>query len=157
MLSFCALYRRRIPPRSLVPLAHKYYDTERMQQLAGDVEAINFLNSPPEWALASTIEPDSPLKKKRRKKGSSKNEEERLIPIAEVQQKSKQEALIKEVKYPRAVVAAGIGPDGDGDVRRRRKRRKRMRTGAIVIGVLSILIGMVGQFVPSSSKRHKML
>jgi hypothetical protein len=155
MLSFCALYRRRIPPRSLVPLAHKYYDTERMQQLAGDVEAINFLNSPPEWALASTIEPDSPLKKKRRKKGSSKNEEERLIPIAEVQQKSKQEALIKEVKYPRAVVAAGIGPDGDGDVRRRRKRRKRMRTGAIVIGVLSILIGMVGQFVPSSSNSPK--
>ena len=155
MLSFCALYRRRIPPRSLVPLAHKYYDTERMQQLAGDVEAINFLNSPPEWALASTIEPDSPLKKKRRKKGSSKNEEERLIPIAEVQPKSKQEALIKEVKYPRAVVAAGIGPDGDGDVRRRRKRRKRMRTGAIVIGVLSILIGMMGQFVPSSSNSPK--
>ena len=67
---------------------------------------------------------------------------------------TKQKALAQEFKYPHAVIAADIGPDGDGEVRKRRMRRKMPRTGAIVIGVLSILIGVVdrGMFsVPYSS------
>ena len=143
--------------------AHRYYDAETMQELAGDASAINFLNAPPAWAIASTIKSDLLRPSKRRSRGTQKAQNQKsnanvnanAVHLPKVAAKSmKQKALAQEFKYPHAVIAAGIGPDGDGEVRMRRKRRKMMRTGAIVIGVLSILIGVVdrGMFsVPYSS------
>jgi len=118
-------------------LAHQYYDSETIQQLAGDADAINMLRSPPDWALASTIKSDYVLKK--RSRGAS------MVAVAneEKEEKSKEEAIVQEVKYPYAVIAAGLGPDGDGDARKRRRRRKMLRTGAIVVGVVAIIFGMV--------------
>ncbi len=147
------VYRSRIPPRSLPQLARKYHGPEIMQKLAANMDAINFLNSPPGWAIASTIESDSPLKKKRRKRGDKILEESIIAArAAEIKTKPKQTDLSKDMRYHHAMIAAGIGPDGDGDARRRRKRRKMMRTGAIVIGVLSILIGVVDRVVPISTR-----
>ena len=141
--------------------AHRYYDAETMQELAGDASAINFLNAPPAWAIASTIKSDLLRPSKRRSRGTQKglksnaNVNPNAVHLPKVAAKSmKQKALAQELKYPHAVIAAGIGPDGDGEVRKRRMRRKMLRTGAIVIGVLSILIGVVdrGMFsVPYSS------
>jgi hypothetical protein len=128
-----------------VQLAQGYYSKEKMEELAGDVDAINFLNSPPEWAVASTIESDSPMtKRKRKKKTFDEKEEEitRSVTNKIAQSDSENSALQSEAKYPHAIIAAGLGPDGDGEIIRRKQRRKMMRTGAIVIGVLSILIGI---------------
>ena len=126
-------------------LAQGYYSKEKMEELAGDVDAINFLNSPPEWAVASTIESDSPTtKRKRKKKTFDEKEEEttRSVTNKSPQSDSEKSALQSEATYPHAIIAAGLGPDGDGEIIRRKQRRKMMRTGAIVIGVLSILIGI---------------
>lgn len=131
--------RRRIPPRTLIRLAHGYYDSETIQQLASDADGINLLHHPPQWAVASSIESDY-IAKKRLKAAQTKLKEDQL---KSEHSKSKSDELAHEAKYPHAVVAAGIGPDGDGDARRRKKRRKLLRTGAIFVGVLSIVLSMV--------------
>ena len=96
------------------------------------------LHEPQAWAIAPFIESD--ISTKRRKKNVSKSQE---VQTNNGDLKSKKNRLAMESAYPHSIISAGIGPDGDGDVIRRRKRRKLLRTSAIVVGVLSILLGMV--------------
>lgn len=123
--------RRRIPPRRLIRLAHRYYDSETIQQLAGNADKINMLQRPPEWATSATIMSDDAAKKVYRYDNCSKEKD------------FKKGELSQEMKYIHAVIAAGIGPDGDGDAIKRKKRRKIVRTSAIIVGIASVLLGMV--------------
>ena len=130
-----------MPPRTLIRLAHRYYDSETIQQLASDADEINLLRQPPDWAVASSIESDY-IAKKRLKAAKAELKEESMKSD---QANSKKKEHSHKVKYPHAVVAAGIGPDGDGDARRRKKRRKLLRTGAISVGILSVLLGVISR------------
>ena len=96
------------------------------------------LHEPQAWAISPYIESD--ISSKTRKKNASKSQE---VERKNDDVKSKENRLALESAYPNSIIASGIGPDGDGDVIRRRKRRKLLRTSAIVVGVLSIFLGMV--------------
>lgn len=125
-------FMRRIPPRKLIRLAHRYYDGETIQHLAGNADNISMLQQPPEWATASSILSDYAAKNIAHSQEYSNGNKS-----------TRKEELSKDIKYLQAVIAAGIGPDGDGDAIKRKRRRKMLRTSAIVVGMISIFLGMV--------------
>ncbi len=130
-------------------LAHRHYDHETIQELASDADTIKMLQPPPAWALSSTIESDKAIKRRLREmkvKSMGKNSGSNTTIDHEEDSKGQEVGkggVAHESRYPHAVIAAGIGPDGDGDVLRRKRRRKLLRNGAILFSVVAILCGIV--------------
>jgi len=144
-------YMRRVPPRAILRLAHMHYDDETMRQFMIDADSISMFQPPPAWALASTIESDRAIKKRLRMKNgiggrtSTINEKDTDTQGSNSASADSLHVLTQEYKYPHAVIAAGIGPDGDGEILKQRKRRKMWRISAIAVGIVAILIGLVAQ------------
>jgi len=111
------------------------------------------LQPPPTWALSSTIESDKAIKRRSRElKVKSRGKSCGSDTSTDLQEDSQSREVGKggvahESRYPHALIAAGIGPDGDGDVLRRKRRRKLLRNGAIIFGFVAILCGLVKQDV----------
>ncbi|GFH52626.1 hypothetical protein CTEN210_09102 [Chaetoceros tenuissimus] len=138
LIDLAVKFMRRVPPRKVLDISRKYFDADTIHELLDSSNVVNMLHEPQAWATAPFIESD--ISSKRRKKNASKSQE---VQTKSGDLKSKKNRLALESAYPHSIIASGIGPDGDGDVIRRRKRRKLLRTSAIVVGVLSIVLGMV--------------
>lgn len=125
-----------------------------MKQLANDLQSINLLHNPPEWAIASTAPSDN-LKVRKRSNGQENHLQHGNATIAQKKRGyslPKKEMIQYESNYPHAFIASGIGPDGDGDIRRKKRRKKMLRTGSIVVGCAAIFLGFVfsREYIPLS-------
>mmetsp|Transcript_5822 Transcript_5822/g.7422 ORF Transcript_5822/g.7422 Transcript_5822/m.7422 type:complete len:683 (+) Transcript_5822:367-2415(+) len=122
---------RRIPPRSLMRLAHKYYGSHIVEQV--QASSISLLRPPPDWGLANYAPSDSLSKRSSNrslKRGSS------------VTQSKNEGGIVLEAMYPRAAIASGMGPDGEIQSRNRKRRRKRLRMGAVIVGIVAVVCGL---------------
>jgi len=124
-------FMRRIPPRKLVRLAHKYHGHEvRFFSLSS---SINLFQQPPDWALRASV-PSDLIRSKH------------ILKETEFDKESGSEETVTEAIYPRAAIACGIGPDGDSDSKRQRFwRRKRLQMSVVAVGIFAVVLGFTNE------------
>lgn len=110
-----------------------------MKQLSKNLEAVTLLHDSPPWSVTPTAESDHVIWKRRMTSRSMthiRSEKQKIVL-------TRKEMLHLELKYPHSFIASGIGPDGDREERRRKRRRKMMRTGSIMFGFASMIVGLM--------------
>lgn len=148
---------RRIPPRSLEPLAARYYTQEELGgPLLARASSVTMLTCTPPWALVATTPADWVIKQRARTRSgrsrSSRRDRRSLSPMRrQVDPPQSQdlsiktnerdedvEAYLKEHCRTLAVIACGFGPGDDEINRRRRKRRKQILVGGVALALLAL-------------------